>query len=214
MNAQPVTVNYWLDPICPWCWMTSRWILRVAPERNLSIRWRSISLKFKNSDNPNHPYAGLYSMSHRLLRVMEAARVAEGNKIVGALYGEFGRRIHVDQDLDFDLKSALNAVGLSQGLVGAADDESWDPVIEEQSAAGLALAGSDVGTPILGFEGPGGEPVGIFGPVLSRVLDLQASLQLWDGIVGVATTPGFWELKRGRTEPAEIGYRPVRADGS
>jgi len=194
--------------------MTSRWILRVAPERNLSIRWRSISLKLKNSDDPNHPYADLYAMSHRLLRVMEAARADQGNKVVGALYGEFGHRIHVDQDLDLNLKSALSAVGLSQGLAEAADDESWDPIIEEQSVAGLALAGTDVGTPILGFEGLAREPVGIFGPVLSRVLDLQASLRLWDGIVAVATTPGFWELKRSRTEPAEIGYRPERVDGS
>ncbi len=201
-------VDFWLDPVCPWCWMTSRWIIEVAPHRDLDIYWRSISLKIKNADNPDHPYAGLYNSSHRLLRVIEALRAEQGDAPIGALYTEYGTRIHEQQDLDFDPSDALVAVGLDRHLGAAADDLSWDGAVAAETAAGLALTGSDVGTPLLGFDGPDGVPVGFFGPVISRTLDPDDGLRLWDNVYGAAQVPGFWELKRTRTEPAAVGFRP------
>ncbi len=201
-------IDYWFDPVCPWCWMTSRWIIEVAPHRELAIHWRSISLKLKNADNPDHPYAGLYNSSHRLLRVVEAVRSAKGDDPIGDLYTEFGTRIHEQQNLDFDPAEALDAVGLDPSFANAADDISWDAAIQLQTDAGLALTGNDVGTPLIGFDDPQGDPVGFFGPVISRPLERQASLRLWDSVHAAATTPGFWELKRTRTERAAVGFRP------
>jgi len=203
-----VEVNYWLDPVCPWCWMTSRWIIEVAPQRDLDIVWRSISLKLKNEDSPDHPYAGIYSSSHRLLRVIEAVRAEQGAAPIGGLYAEYGRRIHQEQDLDFDPADALEAVGLDRRLGAAGDDASWDAAVRRETEAGLALTGDDVGTPLIGFDDSEGNPVGFFGPVISRPVEGEAGLRLWDGVHAAATTPGFWELKRTRTERASIGFRP------
>lgn len=203
-------VDFWLDPVCPWCWMTSRWIIDVAPHRDLDVHWRSISLKIKNADTPDQPFAGLYESSHRLLRVMEVVRDAEGDAAVGDLYAEYGRRIHVGQDLEFDPAEALDAVNLNRSFASAADDDSWDEAISTSTAEGLSLTGEDVGTPIIGFDDMDGNPVGIFGPVISRNLDLDVSLRLWDGVYAAATIPGFWELKRTRTERPEVGFRPPK----
>lgn len=203
-------VDFWLDPVCPWCWMTSRWILNVAPHRELDVRWRSISLKMKNADAPNHPFAGLYESSHRLLRVMEAVRDAEDNAAIGDLYTEYGKRIHLGQDLKFDPAEALEAANLDRRFASAADDDSWDEAISTSMAEGLALTGNDVGTPIIGFDDIDGDTVGIFGPVISRTLDLDVALRLWDGVYAAASTPGFWELKRTRTESPEVGFRPPK----
>ncbi len=201
-------VNYWLDPICPWCWMTSRWIVNVAPHRDLDVRWRSISLKMKNVDNPDHPFTGIYTKSHRLLRVLEAVRSEKGDAVIGDLYTEYGRHIHLGQDIDFDPAQALDAVGLDSKFALAADDVSWDDTISASMTEALALTGEDVGTPIIGFDDAEGEPVAIFGPVISRELEIDAALRLWDGVHAAGSTPGFWELKRSRTERAAIGFRP------
>jgi predicted DsbA family dithiol-disulfide isomerase len=203
-----VRVNYWLDPVCPWCWMTSRWIVDVAPHRDLDIQWRSISLKMKNSDNPDHPYTGIYTRSHRLLRVLEAVRADEGNRVIGDLYTEYGRRIHLGQDLDFEPAEALNFIGLDRRYGQAADDRAWDEVIAAGMSEAFAMTGDDVGTPIIGFDDIDGHPVAIFGPVISRELDIDTALRLWDGVHAAGSTPGFWELKRTRTESAAIGFRP------
>ena len=201
-------VNYWLDPVCPWCWMTSRWIVDVAPHRDLDVQWRSISLKMKNADTPDHPYTGIYTKSHRLLRIMEAVRSQEGDAIIADLYTEYGRRIHLGQDLDFDPAEALDAVGLDRRFAQAADDPGWDHTIKAGMSEALAMTGKDVGTPIIGFDDIEGNPVAIFGPVISRELDIDVALRLWDGVHAAASTPGFRELKRTPTERAATGLRP------
>jgi predicted DsbA family dithiol-disulfide isomerase len=203
-----VRVNYWLDPVCPWCWMTSRWIVQVAPHRELDVQWRSISLKMKNANNPDHPFAGMYVKSHRLLRVLEAVRHDEGDAPIGDLYTEYGRHIHLGQDLDFDIVDTLDAVGLDRKFAVAADDLSWDKTIAASMSEALALTGEDVGTPIIGFDDVEGNAVAIFGPVISREFEVDGALRLWDGVHAAASTPGFWELKRTRTENATVGYRP------
>ena len=201
-------VNYWLDPVCPWCWMTSRWLIDVAPHRDLDITWRSISLKLKNAANPDHPFAELYNTSHRLLRVLESVRAQHGNEAVSALYTEYGTRIHHGQDLNFAPADALESAGLDPRHGEAADLVALDDLIAADMAEGRALTGDDVGTPLIGFDDSNGDAVGIFGPVISRPLKLDDALRLWDSVHGAATIPGFWELKRTRTERAAVGFRP------
>lgn len=162
----------------------------------------------KDADTPDHPFAGLYESSHRLLRVMEAVRDVEGDAAIGDRYAEYGRRIHVAQDVEFDPAEALDAVNLDRCFASAADEDSWHEAISTSTAERLSLTGNDVGTPIMGFDDIDGSPVGIFGPVISRNLDLDVALRLWDGVHAAATIPGFWELERTRTERPEVGFHP------
>ncbi|MCP3938475.1 MAG: disulfide bond formation protein DsbA [Actinomycetia bacterium] len=188
--------------------MTARWVVdEVAPERELEINWKSISLYFKNEiDDTDSP---VYK-THQLLRVFEAIKAAEGNEAAQAFYWECGRQIHHDgRRDDLTTEDLLEAAGLDVAYASAMDDAAtWDPVIEDAMNEGLALAGDDIGTPIITFDNSLGERVGYFGPVITRVPDTQSSLDLWDGLIMISTVPGFWELKRTRTERPDFGPRP------
>lgn len=189
--------------------MTARWVVdEVAPERDLNIVWQPISLLEKNQPAEDSDYYGPVAWSHGLLRSMESLRAAEGDDAVFPLYWEYGRRIHHDKDRDFGAADALEAIGADTRHAEAADDESWDEVISKRMAEGLALTGDDVGTPLIAFANREGEKVALFGPVITRVPPREQSLALWDGFVMMATIPGFWEVKRTRTERPEFGERP------
>jgi hypothetical protein len=189
--------------------VTARWVVdEVAPKRDLDITWQPISLYFKNEPEPDSDHYDAVLFTHKLLRVMESVRVAEGDGAVFDLYWEYGRRIHHDKDRDFDPADALGSAGLDRSHASAADDESWDPVIRERMDEGLELAGNDIGTPLIAFENRVGRKVAYFGPVITSVPDTENSLALWDGMVTLATVDGFWELKRTRTERPEFGTRP------
>lgn len=194
-----VNVDFWFDPICPFCWATSRWINRVAPERDLDITWRPISLLIKNGiDDPSHPYFAAASRGLQLLRVVEAVRASGRADRIGDLYTEFGRHIHHRNELDFDVAAVLERLGLDAGLAEALDDEAWDDAITAAMADGLSLTGDDVGTPLIAVGRPHGR-VGAFGPVITEVPDVAGSVDLWDGFVTIIDAPGFFELKRTRT---------------
>ena len=139
---------------------------------------------------------------------MESLRAAEGDDAVFPLYWEFGRRIHHDETVEFDPADALTAIGADPSHAAAAADEKWDAEIERRMKMGLDLTGDDVGTPIIAMDDLNGDRVGIFGPVITRVPNQEQSLQLWDGMMALTTVPGFWELKRTRTESPEFGDRP------
>ena len=196
--------------------MTARWVVDVvAPERNLQITWQPISLLRKNKPDPDGEAYPVYLQTHKMLRVMESVRKAEGDDAFFRLYWEVGTRIHHDGDRDFDLADALASIGLDTANASAADDEFWDEEIASRMDAGLALVGEDVGTPLIAIDRVAGqntgERVGIFGPVITRVPDTKDSLELWDAMVTMTRIPGFWELKRTRTERAEFGERPALA---
>jgi hypothetical protein len=189
--------------------VTARWVVdEVAPHRDLNILWQPISLLEKNQPAEDSDYYAPVARTHRYLRVMEALRAAEGDEAVQPLYWEFGRRIHHDGDREFDPADALTAVGADPALGAAFDDESWDAVIKDRMGQGLALSGDDVGTPLIAFKDDAGDKVALFGPVITRVPSSEQSLRLWDGFVAMATVPGFWEVKRTRTERPEFGDRP------
>ena len=153
----------------------------------------------KNNTQPDSPFYDRVVHSNGLLRVMESVRGAEGNDAAGALYTVYGEHIHDSEDM-VGASVALAEAGLDGSHGAAFDDDSWDPAIKTAMDEGLALTGTDVGTPLLGFDNLDGRRVGFFGPVISRRLTLDVGLRLWDGLMLTASTDAFWELKRTRTE--------------
>lgn len=193
-------LEFWLDPVCPWCWVTSRWVNDVAPHRDVEVIWKPISLKVKNDVQPDSPFYDAVIYTHGLLRVFEAVRAAEGNGPLGNLYSVYGEHIHHQQDRTVSAADLLAEAGLDTTYAAAFDDESYDAAIQASMDDGLGLVGNDVGTPILAWTDDTGKRVGFFGPVISRRLPTDQGLRLWDGLMLAASVDGFWELKRTRTE--------------
>jgi len=194
-------VRFWVDPICPWCWLTSRWILDVAPHRGLDITWMPISLFVKNglADQPDSPFYEAAKHTHGLLRVMESVRAAEGDAPLGALYTAMGEHIHHNRNRAVEAATVLAEVGLPVSHAAAYDDPSFDAAIAASMDEGLGLTGTDVGTPIIAFPNASGVTTAFFGPVISRRLPTAQALDLWDGMMLMGRVDSFWELKRTRT---------------
>lgn len=203
-------VDFWVDPACPWCWVTARWVLdEVAPQRDLAITWQPISLLFKNNPPEDSPYYAGVVGTHKMLRVMEALRSGGASREqIERWYLYCGMKVHNEQVREFDFEEALDSLGLDAKYAAAADDEAWDVAIREGMDAGLALVGDDVGTPIIAFTGDDGVRRGIFGPVITRVPSPELSLRVWDAMEAITLMDGFWELKRTRTEGPEIPPPP------
>jgi len=196
-------VQFWFDPACPFCWMTSRWIVRVAKQRDLTIEWLPISLLRKNGTREGEPFFAEVTASHGMLRVVEAVRAAGHEERIGDLYTELGRALHVD-GVPVDMPAVLRGLGLDPRLADAAHDERLDAPIAIAMADGLSLVGDAVGTPIVAVERPDGSGrMGLFGPVITVLPDDEASLGLWDGFLAMVATDGFYELKRTRAEAPE-----------
>jgi Mycothiol-dependent nitroreductase Rv2466c len=202
-------VSFWVDPACPFCWTTARWLVdEVTPHRDIDITWKPISLFFLNDPPEGSPFHAASRFSLGLLRIMESVRRDEGEAAVGRLYWEFGSRLHHDRELSFDPAKALTEVGLDESHAAAFDDDSWDAVIHASMDEALALVGDDVGTPIIAIEQADGSMQGYFGPVISRVPSTEHSLAMWDALVAMMSVDSFFELKRTRTSPPDPGDRP------
>lgn len=200
-----MNVDFWLDPICPWCWLTSRWIDDVAPHRDLTINWRSISLMQKNELQPDSPFYEKANHTLGLLRVFETVKTAHGNEAAGRFYTALGTHIHIKQDPLVAPAVALADAGLDAVHADAYANVELDALIRSEMEAGLALVGNDVGTPIIGFDNQDGNRVGFFGPVISRRLNQQDALDMWDGMMLMGRVDSFWELKRTRTQNPSFG---------
>ena len=193
--------------------MTARWVVDVVqPERDLNITWQPISLLFKNDPPEDSEYFEPVNHTHKLLRVFESVKAADGMDAAFQFYWEAGRNIHHDGIRDVDdpaisAETLLKNAGLDVAHAAAFDDESFDAIIREKMDEGLALVGQDVGTPIISFPSDNGK-IGIFGPVISRAPQGEEGLALWDAMVTMSTMDGFWELKRTRTESPDFGERP------
>jgi len=198
-------VQFWLDPACPFCWMTSRWLVRVAAHRDLDIEWLPISLLLKTGTRKGEPFFDDVTASLRMLRVVEALRADGQADRIGDLYTELGRLLHVTGQ-PVDLGAVLGDLGIERRLARAADDERHDVAIRSAMADGLSLVGDAVGTPIIAVERPDGSGrIGLFGPVITELPDVASSLRLWDGFLAMVATDGFFELKRTRTvAPARL----------
>jgi 2-hydroxychromene-2-carboxylate isomerase len=198
-------VQFWFDPACPFCWMTSRWLVRVAVHRGITVEWLPISLVMKNGARKGEPFFDEFSASRDMLRVVEAVRAAGHADRIGDLYTALGRQLHVLGE-PVDLPEVLGRLGLDRGYARAAGDERYDDAIRAAMDDGLALVGDAVGTPIIAVErADGSGRIGLFGPVITELPDVDASLRLWDGFLTMVATDGFFELKRTRTvAPARL----------
>jgi len=196
-------VEFWFDPRCPWAWITSRWVLEVSVPRDLDVTWSVMSLAVLNEgkDIPAE-YAERLATAWKPVRVCIAAEVEFGNSVLGPLYTAMGTRIHVQGRKDYDtiIAESLAEVGLPEALAAAADSENFDVQLRASHARGISLVGEDVGTPIIAIPGPSGEPVAFFGPVITPMPVGEDALRLWDGALLVASVPGFYEIKRSRTQ--------------
>ena len=198
MSAEHPQVEFYFDAACPWCWMTSRWAAEVAEARGFEIDWKPVSLKIINEGNDiSEAYAAMVAVAHGTCRIVQAAAESGGNEAVGRLYTELGNRIHPGgrKDTDAILAESLAAAGLDAALVEAAGDERFDAELRANTEHALKIAGPDVGVPIISIDG-----VAFFGPVVTPAPTGETALRLWDGIHAAASVPGFYELKRGRTE--------------
>ena len=189
--------EFWFDPVCPWAWMTSRWILEVEKVRDISLKWNLFSLAHLNRDKElPEDYKSRLIRSWQSTRVIAAAQKARGAEITLPLYTAISSRIHLKKmDVGQSLfEEALAEVGLDTSLANAMNDDSLNAAIIESHERGIALVGNDVGTPIISVGG-----AAFFGPVISPAPKGEEAGKLWDGVVGVASYPGFFEIKRSRT---------------
>jgi hypothetical protein len=191
-------VDFWFDPLCPWAWMTSRWMDEVTTQRPVDVRWHVMSLSVLNEGRElPEKYRDLMDRGWGPVRVVTAAQQLHGDEVVKPLYDAMGTRIHPKDNKDFDvvIAESLAEVGLPAELAAYATSTEYDEQLRASHHRGISLVGEDVGTPVVALG-----DVALFGPVMTPAPKGEAAAKLWDGFVLVASTPGFYELKRTRTE--------------
>ncbi len=204
-NATRTPADFWFDPLCPWAWMTSRWMLEVEKVRPVDVRWHVMSLAVLNENRLDElppEYVELLRTAWGPVRVLIAAEQKHGTEVLGPLYTALGTRFHnqgrpAERETIVD---ALTEVGLPEELADAADTDVYDERLRASHEEGITLVGEDVGTPVIAVPGADGKQVAFFGPVVTPAPKGEVAARLWDGTLLVASTPGFYELKRTRTE--------------
>uniref|UniRef100_UPI0030F3C38C mycothiol-dependent nitroreductase Rv2466c family protein n=1 Tax=Nocardioides sp. GXZ039 TaxID=3136018 RepID=UPI0030F3C38C len=201
--STPTNADFWFDPLCPFAWITSRWMLEVEQVRDVEVTWHIMSLAYLNQDRDiSDDYREMLAPAWGPVRVLMAAEQRHGREVLLPLYTAMGNRIHLEgrtlheqQDGGRALVAeALAEAGLEADLIEAIDDSSLDAAIAASHHEGMDQVGDDVGTPTIAIEG-----AAFFGPVLSKIPRGEQAGQLWDGCVAVAKVPYFYELKRSRT---------------
>ena len=214
-------IEFFWDPVCPFAWITSRWVEKVAAQRDYRIDWRFISLRLLNkhkdyaTEFPPEYEAG-HNAGLRMLRVAAAVRAELGREPLGALVSAFGES-YWDQPKGSGMRARLStaehvtgvlqAAGIAPSYADALDDTSWDALLGDETELALTRTGRDVGTPIITFQPPDG--VSFFGPVISRVPSDEEAVRLWDAVTTLAMFPGFAELKRSLREVPQLAILGV-----
>ncbi|MGA2931359.1 MAG: DsbA family protein [Acidimicrobiales bacterium] len=195
------TADFWFDPLCPWAWITSRWMLEVERVRGVQTNWHVMSLAILNQGRAELSDEYKERMARALgpVRICMAAEQAKGPDILLPLYTALGTRLHVQRrgreeaEAEAIVAEALEEVGLPASLAEAATSSAYDEALAASHHAGMDPVGTDVGTPVIHFNGKA-----IFGPVVTPAPKGEAAGRLWDGVLLCTGTEGFFELKRTR----------------
>jgi len=200
MSESVTKVDFWFDPVCPWAWITSRWMLEVEQVRPVKTSWNMMSLAYLNifqheGKNLDPEYLKRMEAAWGPIRICAAAQAKRGDDVLLPLYTALGNRFHNEQRRGDPavLTEALAEVGLDESLAEAATSEEFDETIKASHHRGMDQVGLDVGTPVISVEGNA-----FFGPVVTPIPRGEAAGQLWDGVLAVTATDGFFELKRTR----------------
>jgi hypothetical protein len=201
-------LDFFFDPVCPWAWITSRWVVDVSEQRHYEVDWRFISLWILNEHNTKEWYTPQYRAGHYLgqqgLRIADEIRLSEDDAgAVGRWYTAIGEALHVDGQREQARGDALSwyrgllsGAGFDERYVEAADDDSHDEYIGADTELALSRTGKDVGTPILTFHPGADTEASFFGPVISKAPRGTEAVELWDAVEKLATMSGMAELKR------------------
>jgi protein-disulfide isomerase-like protein with CxxC motif len=197
-EQENTVVDFWFDPICPWAWIASRWILEVEKVRPVTPRWHVMSLSVLNSDKDDisDSYRQSLATGWGPVRICIAAEQQFGPEVLGKLYTAFGTKFHLEKAPRerATFEAALADAGLPASLADAAESTQYDEALKASHAGGIDRVGYDVGTPVISVQG-----TSVFGPVVSPIPRGEAAAKLWDGVLAIAQTDGFFELKRSRT---------------
>jgi 2-hydroxychromene-2-carboxylate isomerase len=197
-EQERTTVDFWFDPLCPWAWITSRWMLEVEQVRPVVTRWHVMSLAVLNEgkEDMSERYQELMKKAWGAVRVCMAAEQKFGPDVLGPLYTAIGTRFH-NQKAERDratIEAALADAGLPAELASAMDSADYDEAVRASHKDGMDRVGYEVGTPVISVQGKS-----FFGPVVSPIPRGDAAGRLWDGVMLITGTDGFFELKRSRT---------------
>jgi len=197
-QQEPTRVDFWFDPICPWAWITSRWMLEVEQVRPVTTVWHVMSLSVLNENKEGLPerYREGLRTGWFPVRVLMAAEQTHGPQALLPLYTALGTRFHHDKaprDRE-TITAALADAGLPLGLADAMDSTEYDDAVRASHAEGIERVGYDVGTPVITVH-----DMSVFGPVLSPIPRGETAGKLWDGVLLLSGIDGFFELKRSRT---------------
>ncbi|MFG2207605.1 DsbA family protein [Streptomyces sp. NPDC048638] len=212
-DAAKTPADFWFDPLCPWAWMTSRWMLEVEKVRPVEVRWHVMSLAVLNEDRLDElpeEYAENMRPGGKAwgpVRVAIAAQQLHGDEAVGTLYTALGTRFH-NEGLGVgraSIEAALQDAGLPADLIEYADKDTYDQELRASHRAGIELVGQEVGTPVIAVPGSDGDQIAFFGPVVTPAPKGEEAAKLWDGTLMVASIPGFYEIKRTRTQGPIFG---------
>lgn len=194
--------DFWFDPLCPFAWVTSRWIGEVEAVRDIETEWHVMSLAVLNEGRDLEPgYRESMDNSWGMVRVIIAAREEHGPQVIKPLYDAMGTLIHNQGEKDRTqvIAKALAECGLPASLADAATTDAYDPQLRASHEEGISLVGQDVGTPVVAFNG-----TAFFGPVLTRIPRGEEAGRIWDATTAIAAYPHFFELKRSRTESPQF----------